>query len=259
MDFLDKAMDVALAAAKEAGKIQLKYYESGLELGIKEGNIRNIVTNADKEADAAIRKVIAEAFPEHTIITEEGAAKQGNEYEWHVDPIDGTKNYSTKGKYFCASIALAKADNLLLGVVYNPVTKECYTALKGKGSFLNGKKIIAAKVEKIEDAVICTDLCNEVGKRKTTLAVIGELVQAKTIRILGSGALAVCEVAAGNVDGYFNICGSSWDFAAAALILLEAGGVATSPSGKQWTARDSRGIIATNKHLYSAIFRAMKE
>ena len=258
MDFLAKALDVALAAAKEAGRIQMKYYEKGLEAGSKKGNVRDIVTNADMEADAAIRGIISETFPEHTIITEENTAKKGNEFTWHVDPIDGTTNYARKGKYFCVSIALAKGDEVLVGVVFNALNNELYTAIKWKGALLNGKKIEIGKTVAIDRAVICTDLCHESEKRKPIFEILAGFTGARSIRIQGSGALTVCEVANGLADCYFNICGSSWDFAAAALIIREAGGVAKSPEGNEWTPQTGKGIIATNQKLYKEILARVK-
>lgn len=254
-DFLSKALDVAVAAAKEAGRIQVKYRESGLKVSIKGGDIRDIVTNADKEADSSIRSIISTAFPNHTIITEEDEAKKGNEYSWHVDPVDGTTNYSRRSKYFCVSIGLAKGNELLVGVVYAPLMDEMYTAVKGKGAFLNGKRISISKNEAIEDAILCADLCHEVEKRRQFIAALERLAAAKSLRICGSGALAACEVASGNADAYLNDCGSSWDFAAAALIIREAGGVAKSPQGEEWSPQTGQGIVAANKALYNEIIR----
>ncbi len=259
MGFLDKALEVATAAAKEAGRIQLKYYENGLEVGIKKGNIRNIVTNADMEADAAIRKAISAAFPDHGIITEEASEKKGNHYVWHIDPVDGTANYSRKGRYFCVSIALAKGDDVLVGVIFNPVFNELYKAVQGKGAFMNCRRIGMASTKKFELAVMYVDLCNDVAKRGADIKMINKLKESKSIRVLGSGALAICDVASGIADGYAGMCGASWDYAAAALIAREAGGVAKSPEGKEWTPRKGKGIIVASPGICKQIIARMKE
>ncbi len=258
MDFLEQALGIAVAAAKEAGKIQLKHYNSGLKISIKGSNPRDMVTNADKEADALIRRLLQESFPDHAIVTEEDEPQKGNEFTWYVDPIDGTSNYIRGANYFCVSIGLARGSELLLGVVYNPLTSETYTAQKGNGSFLNGKRINVAKTGELGSAVVCCDFGYDNERRKIMLRLMEQIIlEVKSIRFKGSGALAMCELAQGAVDAYVYPKSSPWDYAAASLIIREAGGKVTDFEGKEWQL-DSANVVVTNGFIHPIMLEKIR-
>ena len=242
-DFLAEAEEVAVEAAKEAGKLILAHFRKILVIEIKKGNPRNLVTNADKESDKLIKRLISGKFPEHGIVSEESEPTKG-EYVWYIDPIDGTTNYSRGVKYFCVSIALAKDDDLLVAAVYNPATSELYTAVKGRGAFLNGKKLVVFEPESFDQAMIYGDLGYETDEREKALAILKFLVSGKGLRVKGSGALAMCELAAGHADAYVDLSSTSWDYAAAALLVREAGGTVADFSGKDWSPQVVNGIVA---------------
>ncbi len=252
-DFLAEAQKVAVAAAKKAGSIALKHFRTELKIESKGGDPRNIVTIADRESDAAIKETLLASFPAHGIVSEESPELKGNGHIWYVDPVDGTSNFSRGSSYFCISIGLAHGDELLVAAVYNPVADELYTAAKGRGAFLNGRRIAVPGNEEIARAMVCFDMCYEESKRMQILNAMKSLVAAKSLRVAGSGALAMCEIAAGRFDAYANVCGGSWDFAASALVVKEAGGVATAINGKEWTPRVKNGIIAANKILHQKL------
>ncbi len=260
MEFLDRALDVAVAAAKEAGKILVKRQFNGLQVGFKDGNVKNVVTNADTEADAIIRGIILKNFPEHSIISEEDAPKKGNEYTWHVDPLDGTTNYSKGANYYCVSIALAKGSELLLGVIYSPVTSELYTAISGKGAFLNGKKISTGSTNSLEQALVCVDTAYVDAERKKAVEVLQKLLpNVKSIRIKGAGALTLCEVAAGKADAYIRMGSSAWDYAAGTLILREAGGIVTDTGNVPWELNSKTILAAVTEELHGKIIENLQE
>lgn len=245
-DFLAEAQKVAVAAAKEAGKIILDYYETNMKVSTKQGNPRNLVTAADKEADALIRRVILEVFPGHSIVSEENEPRRGNEFFWYVDPLDGTTNYTRHVSYFCVSIALAKGKELLVGVIYNPVTSELYTAMAGAGAFLNGKALKTSNASGLAQSFVCMDFSYDNAERQRAAAVLKRLaLSVKSIRVKGSGALASCEVASGKAEGYVRMGSTPWDYAAGALIIREAGGTVTDLGGKQWEP-ESKGVIAAS-------------
>lgn len=245
-DFLAEAQKVAVAAAKEAGKIILGYYETNVKVSTKQGNPRNLVTEADKEADALIRRIILEAFPGHSMVSEENEPKKGNEYVWYVDPLDGTTNYTRHVSYFCVSIALAKGNELLVGVIYNPVTSELYTAKAGRGAFLNGKALKAGNANDLIQSFVCMDFSYDNAERQKAAAVLSRLAMSvKSIRVKGSGALALCEVASGRAEGYVRMGSTPWDYAAGTLIIREAGGAVTDLDGKAWEP-ESKGVIAAS-------------
>lgn len=255
---LDEAANIAVAAAKEAGKLALKYFRKDIAVEVKEGNPRNTVTTADKETDSLIRKLLLEKFPNHTIVTEEDKPKKGNEYAWYVDPIDGTTNFSRGISYFCTSIALAKESELLVGVIYSPVFSELYTAIRGKGAFLNGKRIRVSGIANLSQAVFSCDLGYNSPERKITLNVLKHLEPVvRGFRLKGSGALASCELAAGRADCHMDPKSTPWDYAAAALIVREAGGRATDLQGKEWKP-DSKDYIASNGNLHEKLIKELK-
>lgn len=256
-DFLSEAEAVAIKAARGAGKVLLKHFGTSLHIETK-GNTRSIVTNADRESDALIRKLVLEKFPSHGIVSEENEPKKGDGYVWHIDPLDGTTNYSRSISYFCVSIALAKDGELLVGVVYDPVRSNLYTAAKGKGASLNGRKIRVSKSGSMAEVLLCFDFCYEEEKRLKTIEIMKKLVHARSMRINGSAALTLCEVASGLVSAYVHTCGSSWDFAAGALLVREAGGVVTFLDGNGWSPDASNGIVAANPTIAAEILKTLK-
>ncbi len=258
-EFLSQAEAVATQAAREAGKLALKYFRHDIAVEVKEGNPRNVVTAADKEADSLIRKLLQEKFPDHSIVTEEDKPKKGSEYVWYVDPIDGTTNFSRGASYFCTSIALAKESELLVGVVYSPVFSELYTAIRGKGAFLNGKRIRVSGTANLSQAVFSCDLGYNSPERESTLKVLRHLEPiVRGFRMKGSGALASCELAAGRADCHMDAKSTPWDYAAAALIVREAGGKATDLQGNEWKPDSKAGYIAGNARFHGKLIDELR-
>lgn len=259
-DFLSQAEAVAVAAAKEAGKAIVRRQFDGLKVGFKEGNVRNVVTNADTEADAIIRGIILKSFPEHSILSEEDAPQKGSEYTWHVDPLDGTTNYSKGANYYCVSIALAKGSEILVGVVYSPVASELYTAISGRGAFLNSAKISTGSTDSLEQALVCLDTAYINSERKKAAETLQKLLpNVKSLRIKGAGALTLCEVAIGRADAYIRMGSSAWDYSAGALILREAGGIVTDINGIPWQLDSKTVFAAVTKELHGKIMKSLQE
>ena len=238
-----KALDIAVTAAKEAGRLLLLHHRKPLRIKIKDNNPRNLVTNADTEADAAIRAVILGSFPCHTILSEE-SSHEGREYTWHVDPLDGTTNYSRGGDYFCTSIALAKGRDIILGVIANHLSGETFTAVKGEGAFCNGKKIRPLEIAGLGEAMVCVDSGYSIGRRMHTFELAKAIAGAKAVRMKGSGALSLCEIATGRVDAYLHMGSKAWDYAAGAIIIREAGGIVTDLHGREWLLDTSESVLA---------------
>lgn len=257
-DFLTTAGDVAVTAAKEAGAALLRHYRKKLHIQIKDNNPRNMVTNADKEAHRIIVKTITESFPRHTVISEEGETELGSKFAWHVDPLDGTTNYTLGNNYFATSIALAKGPELLIGAVYSPVAGELYTAVEGRGAFLNGKRLAVSKKSKIGQIAVCSDLGYSLERRSKTLRVLSSLIEAKAIRLKGCGALALCELAAGSEACYFHIGSKSYDYAAGALLVREAGGAVKDFDGKDWAPETKSGIVAGGEQIIAQLLPKLK-
>src|SRR3989338_3269382 len=139
-----KELEVAIRAALEAGKILEKYFETEIIRDYKED--KSIVTKADKESEDIIKKIIGEAFPDHSIMGEEtGHTKNTGAHTWHIDPIDGTRNFANGLPLFAVSVALEYKEDIIVAVIYNPITKSLYYAEKGKGAYFNDKKIRVSK------------------------------------------------------------------------------------------------------------------
>lgn len=219
-------LDFALMLAKEAGKIQLKYFRSNHLVMETKLNSYDVVTQADKESENFIVGAIREKFPDHGIIAEEsGSVMTENEYRWVIDPLDGTTNFSQGLPIFNVSIALEHQGKAIVGVVFAPYLNEIFYAAKGNGAFLNGKPISCSKKTDIATAVLSTgfpyDKQINSDNNIKEVAAITPLVRG--MRRLGSAAIDICYVASGFLDAFWELNLKRWDVAAGCLIAEEAG------------------------------------
>lgn len=251
---MEKLLETAINAAKEAAKIQLEYMNIELDIQTKASEF-DLVTQADKLAEAKIIEVISSVFPEHSFLAEEsGAATRDSEYLWVVDPIDGTVNYAHRFPQFCCSIGLYFKGEPLLGVVLDPCRDELFTAMRGHGAFLNGKKISVSRIDSLTKALLATGfpaLRDELLRRNLEYFKLF-LGKCQAIRRPGSAALDLCYVACGRIDGFWELGLSPWDTAAGALMVQEAGGVVTNLDNEHFDF-NIKGIIATNGLLHAPI------
>lgn len=219
-------MDGAIAA----GRIHLSYFRKQLAIE-KKGPI-DLVTAADKAAEREFRELVATRFPDHGVLGEEEAeaVAPNSPYRWIVDPLDGTTNFAHGLALFCVSIALEVDGELEVGVVYDPVADELFTAERGQGARLNGHLIRASVEPTLLNSLLCTGFPYTVRvDRSDQLAVFGAFLgEARAVRRLGSAALDLCYVAAGRFDGFWEDRLHAWDIAAGALIVEEAGGRVTA-------------------------------
>jgi len=246
-----------LKAAKAAGKVILENYK---DIGtIKFKGPRNIVTKTDLLSEKAIMDTVKKKFPSHNFLTEEsGSIRNSSKYTWIIDPIDGTTNFVAKIPEFAVSIALAKRDEILMGAVYNPCTNEMYFAEKGKGSYLNNKKLHVSKKNNLEHCILGFSLPNDIGVGKKTLSILGKnFGMFRAFRNFGSAALNLCYVANARFDLYFSLNIKAWDIAAAKLIVEEARGKATNFDNKKWNINDQI-IVASNGVLHNEFIKLLK-
>lgn len=212
--------------AKEAGRIQLELFRSDRLNVEAKFNDSDVVTDADKASEAAIISEIHKAHPEHSILSEESGDDGGHsEYRWVIDPLDGTTNYSAGLPNFCVSIGLQHNGTTVLGVVYAPYLGELFTAVRGKGAYLNGRRLHTGTKTDIHKAVVSTGF--PVDKDRTPDCNVDNamrvLPQVRGLRRLGSAAIDISYVAAGLLDGYWEMNLHEWDVCAALLIAEEAG------------------------------------
>lgn len=225
----------------------------------------DLVTEMDCAAEKRIIKIIQRAFPDHSFLCEESGATRRDgqagqsEHRWIIDPIDGTTNFAHSLPICSVSIAYEEDGIVRMGGVYDPIREELFYAEKGRGAFLNGKKIRVSKTKKLNDALLATgfpyDRRNDPDKY---LRIFREfLMQAQEIRRLGSAALDLCYVACGRFDGYWEAHLNPWDKAAGMLILKEAGGKHSDYAGKPLTLTEPT-IVATNGLLHGSILTVLK-
>lgn len=236
---------VALTAAKNASKTILHYY--GKKENIKEKPNKTLVAVADLEANKAIIKAIKKYFPNHSILSEEtGFEDNKSDYKWIIDPIDGTHNFLRGIPIFGTSIALKYKNEVVLGVLEFPLLKMTAFAEKGKGAFLNGKKIKVSDKKSIEHSMIAFEF--SYAARREKIGFLEKLIH-KTIdaRNFGSAIYNLLLVASGRCDGYAILTTNEWDVAAGFLIVEEAGGRITDLKGNKWNFKDRRYIVSNGK------------
>ena len=216
---------VASEAARKAGGILKENIHGAREITYK-GDI-NLVTEMDTRSERAVVETLRASFPEHGIIAEEETTiRNGSGYTWIIDPLDGTTNYAHGYPCFSVSIALEHEGDVITGVVYDPMRDELFTAQKGQGAHLNGKRIKVSPVDELIKSLLATGFpYDRKVSEKNNLDYFYDLLMAsQEVRRDGSAALDLCSVAAGRFDGFWELKLKPWDVAAGSLIVREAGG-----------------------------------
>lgn len=243
---MNKFKETALEAALKAGKLLEKNFKSASTFENK--NRYDFVTESDTQSEKIIIDTIRNKFPNHTIISEESETLELNsDYKWIIDPLDSTTNFLSGIPYFSISLALEYKNEIILGVVHNPITKNTFSAIKNDGSFLNEQKIIAKKEIQLKDSIIVSGYKESVEGIIKGYKYTQELtIAAKRVIINFSPALDLCNIARGRINGIIDIT-SSEDHAAAYLILKEAGGIITNLDGSEFN-HYSEGVIASGSN-----------
>ncbi len=225
--------NIAVRAARQAGQLLLRYHDRVDSLKVTEKRANDFVSEVDKAAEEAIIQVIRQAYPDHAILAEESGIHAGNEYQWIIDPLDGTTNYLRGIPQFSVSIALQHKGTLISAVVYDPLRDEMFTADKGGGAYLNSRRLRVSEHKALQGALLGTGIpFRDQRFVDEYLGMLKALMQdAAGIRRPGSAALDFAYVAAGRYDGFWELGLAPWDFAAGALLVREAGGVVTDLSG----------------------------
>ena len=252
MEHLETLVRKVCEVAREAGHFIREERKRFKQDAVREKRVHDYVSYVDKEAERSIVSALRSLLPEAGFITEEGSAVYQNEpCYWVVDPLDGTTNYIHDVSLYCVSIALRSREALLLGVVYDPSLDECFYAWQGGGAYLNGMPMHVSEVDRMERAFSVVELPYEAERyAHTGLHLIDRMYgQVAGIRMNGSAALAMCYVAAGRYDTWQEAFIGKWDFSAAALLVMEAGGRVTDFYGKE-DFLDGHHIVATNGRLH---------
>lgn len=259
-------LQTAEEAARQAGEFLREQWQRPRQLSRK--GFRDWVTDADVGSQKIITDLIRGRFPDHGFVTEEYNPElpADGPVVWIIDPLDGTSNYSRQQPSFSVSIAAAskrgdwgleigesqspisnlQSLSVQVGVIYDPLRDELFSAAAGQGSTLNGQPIHCSGVTEMIEAIVAMDWCRGPEQRQRSLDALGRFgLDIHTIRSIGSAALGLAWVAMGRFDGYLQLCLSAWDMAAGALLIQEAGGVIRDAAGSEWTLA-ATGCIASN-------------
>ena len=247
-------IDIAIRAARAAGQIMAERYNKPHEVSVK--GLRDIVTDADLACEEAAVQVILQEAPESVLVTEESFHAQtnnGSSPTWYIDPIDGTTNFARGLPMFCVSVAMGVHGQIQCGVIYDPLLDHLFSAERGKGAFLNGQRLSVSDTKEMIDSVILLDWPRDQKLRETSARFVSRLAgRVDTIRSRGSAAEAICYVAAGWCEAYFQYTLSPWDVAAASLIAEEAGAQITDLHAQPCTL-DSPSWLVSNGQVHERI------
>lgn len=222
-------LNIAIRAARKAGNVIAKNYERRDDIQTSKKGINDYVTSVDKAAEAEIIEIIQKSYPDHTIISEERGTLEGkdSDIQWVIDPLDGTTNFVKGLPHFSVSIAIRVKNRTEVGVVYDPIRNELFTAVRGEGAKLNEVRLRVDSQNELNGAILATGFpFKQPSLMQTQFAIMNNLIdEAADFRRTGSAALDLCYVASGRVDGYFEMGLKPWDCAAGDLIVREAGGL----------------------------------
>jgi len=255
---VDKYLKEAEGIAKKAGTMLRENINTSAEIFFK-GAV-DLVTDFDNRAQRMIFDHLSACFPDHDFIGEEGLSKnRGEEFRWIIDPLDGTTNYAHGFPIFCVSIALEWKEEIVLGVVYDPMRREMFSAVKEEGAFLNGKKIQVSSIGDLDKSLVATGFPYDLRESKVNNIdhFNNFVVRVQAIRRCGSAAMDLCYVACGRFDGFWELKLKPWDVAAGALIVKEAGGKISDFKNGEFSIFGNE-ILATNGLIYTQMVEVLQ-
>jgi myo-inositol-1(or 4)-monophosphatase len=251
---------VAVETTRAAGHLLRRELRGARRISYK-GAPTNLVTEMDARAETLIVEALSGAFPDDGILSEEAGARPGHSgRRWIVDPLDGTTNYAHGLPVFAVSIALETHGRITLGVVFDPIHEELFVAERGRGAFVNDERLSVSAAAELDASLLATGFPYNI--RTTTDTNLREYaafsVRAQAVRRFGSAVLYLAWVAAGRLDGYWELTLGPWDVAAGSLLVEEAGGRVSDLRGGPLTI-DAPSVVASNGHIHHAILTVLKE
>jgi myo-inositol-1(or 4)-monophosphatase len=253
-------LSVAIDAARRAGDLLRRELRGPRRIAFK-GTPTNLVTEMDSRAEALIVDALRLAFPDDAILAEEGGSEPGRSgRRWIIDPLDGTTNYAHGIPIFAVSIGLEMDGRVAVGVIFDPNQGELFTAERGGGAFVNGERLAVSSAATLNESLLCTGFPYNVRetaennfRQYTTFS-----LRTQGVRRMGSAVIYLAYVAAGRMDGYWELRLGPWDAAAGSLMVEEAGGRVTSVTGGALDL-DAPSIIASNGRIHDEILRTLAE
>jgi myo-inositol-1(or 4)-monophosphatase len=253
-------LNMAVKAARRAGSIITRASEDINSLTVTHKNFNDFVSEVDLASEREIIRVLKEAYPRHGFLGEETGLSEQVENIWIIDPLDGTTNFLHNYPQYCVSIALQQKGEITQAVIYDPNRNNLFTASKGRGAFLNDRRIRVSKKIKLQDSMLGTGFpFRDFTHLPAYLKIFEELVRGTSgIRRPGSAALDLAYVAAGWFDGFWEIGLSPWDIAAGSLLVREAGGIVSDFSEKDGWLK-SGNIVASTPKIYEPLIKIIQQ
>jgi myo-inositol-1(or 4)-monophosphatase len=244
-------LNTAVKAARRAGNIIVRASRNLDVLSVREKAAKDFVSEVDREAEQAIISTLHEAYPGHAILAEESGASGASEYQWIIDPLDGTTNYLHGFPQYCVSIALEHRQIVTQAVIYDPSRNDLFTASRGRGAYLNETRLRVSKRGQMKLGLVGTGFpFKEVAHLDQYMAMLRDVMTAASgVRRAGSAALDLAYIAAGRLDAFWEIGLAPWDMAAGSLLITEAGGYVGDLEGNEGFM-ESGNIVAANPKLF---------
>ncbi len=252
-------LNIAVRAARNAGNLIVRNLDRVDQLSVQTKDRNDFVSEVDRQAEEEIIGTIRKAFPDHGILAEESGARNGDEYQWIIDPLDGTTNFLHGFPHFAVSIALRHRGRLQQAVVYDPLQQELFTASRGSGAQLNGRRIRVSNRHRLDGALLGTGFPFRSQQHLDTYLKMFRALFPQTagIRRAGSAALDLAYLAAGRLDGFWEIGLQEWDMAAGILLIQEAGGLSGDFNGGHEYLKNGN-LVSANPKLFPLILKAIR-
>lgn len=255
---MENYLNTAVEIAREAGGLLTELFKQPKEIFYKRPS--DLVTEADRRSEALIIERLKSHFPSHAVVAEEGGGqKTSSDYCWFVDPLDGTTNFAHGFPVFCVTLGLAYRKEVVAGVVYDPMRDELFTAERGAGAYLNGRRITVSKTADLSSALLATGFPPFASNHDLNVQFYFRFTQlSHGIRRAGSAALDLCSVACGRFDGFWELKLNPWDKAAGSLLVTEAGGRVSGLAGEAFNLFGDE-IFASNGLVHNPMRRVFAE
>ena len=251
-------LTIAVKAARRAGGIINRAGRNLDVIAVREKAANDFVSEVDREAEQAIIRTLREAYPTHSILAEESGASGNSEFQWIIDPLDGTTNFLHGFPQYAVSIALAQKGVITQAVIYDPVRNDLYTATKGRGAFLNESRLRVSKRDHLKPSLIGTGFpYRQLDHLEPYLGMMRDIIKNTAgIRRPGAASLDLAYVAAGRLDAFWEIGLSKWDIAAGCLLIQESGGLVSDLSGNE-KHMESGNIVAGSPKIFHQLLQTL--
>ncbi len=253
-------LNIAIEAARAAGTIITRAMQRLDTITIAEKQPNDFVTEIDQRVEKEIISIIKKAYPTHGVLGEEGGEIEGDDYQWIIDPIDGTRNFIHGFPHFAVSIAVAHKGKIEYGVIYDPLRQELFTATRGKGAQLNDRRIRVGNRKRLEECLLGTGFAYR--HKAHDLSMPSRILQSiipicGDIRRAGAATLDLAYVACGRLDGFWEVGLHIWDIAAGVLLIKEAGGIVCDLEGGE-TYLKTGNVVVANPAITKQLLKTIK-